>query len=128
MGTGVQFSSEPPKLFIIFSLRMSSSDKMRKILDKINDYQSKIDDNIEKFNTLVYKHFSNVIDNSNEQVIFITYLPWDWYHINYDGFFVFDIDDFINCLEEKIKTYWENYQCKDWQEFQEDFIDKCQSF
>ena len=107
---------------------MSSSDKMRKILDKINNYQSKIDDNIEKFNTLVYKHFSNVIDNSNEQVIFITYLPWDWYHINYDGFFVFDINDFIDCLEEKIKIFGNNYQCNDWQEFQEDFIDKCQSF
>ena len=56
------------KIIYYFSLRMSSSDKMRKILDKINNYQSKIDDNIEKFNTLVYKHFSNVIDNSNEQL------------------------------------------------------------
>ena len=107
---------------------VSPTDKMKKLLEKTYDYQAKINDNLEKFNSLLEKHFSILIDSSNEQRIFLTYLAWDWFHINYDGIWIIDSEDFINCLEEKIKIFWEKYQCKDWKEFQEDFIDKCSGY
>ena len=50
------------KNLIVFSLRMSSSDKMRKLLEKTYNYQLKIDDNLHKFDSLLAKHFSNQID------------------------------------------------------------------
>ena len=115
------------KNLIVFSVRMSSTDKMRKLLEKTYNYQVKIDDNLQKFDKLLDKHFSNLIDKSKAQRIFLTDLS-DWYHINYNGIWIIDAVDFIEALEEKIKIYWENYQCKDWQEFQEDFIDKCDGY
>lgn len=107
---------------------VSSTDKMRKLLEKTCDYQVKVNDNLGKFNSLLEKHFSILIDSSNEQRIFLTYLAWDWFHINYVGIWIIDSEDFINCLEEKIKIFWEKYQCKDWKEFQEDLIDKCSGY
>lgn len=109
---------------------LSSSDKMKKLLEKTYNYQSKIHDNLHKFDSLLAKHFSNLIDKSNAPIIFLTNVS-DWYHINYDGSWsswLLDSEDFIDCLEEKIQIYWEKYQCKDWQEFQEDFIDKCRGY
>ena len=92
---------------------VSSTDKMRKLLEKTYNYQVKIDDNLQKFDTLLETNVS------------------DWYHINYDGSWsnwLLDSKDFIDCLEEKIKIFWEKYQCKDWQEFQEDFVNKCNGY
>lgn len=106
---------------------VSSSDKMRKLLEKTYNYQTKINDNLHRFDSLLEKHFSNLIDKSNTQIIFLTNVS-DWYHINYDDIWIIDSEDFINCLEEKIKLFWDNYQCRDWQEFQEDFIDKCRGY
>ena len=109
---------------------VSSADKMRKLLEKTYNYQSKIHDNLYKFDLLLAKHFSNLIDKSNAPIIFLTNVS-DWYHINYDGSWsswLLDSEDFIDCLEEKIKIFWEKYQCKDWKEFQEDFIDKCRGY
>lgn len=53
---------------------MRSTEKMKKLLNKTCDYQAKVNDNLEKFNSLLEKHFSVLIDSSNDQRIFLTYL------------------------------------------------------
>lgn len=65
-------SPQSRQKFNQFSVRMTSSDKLRKMLSKIYDYQVKIDQNLQKFDKLLEKHFSNLIDKSNAPIIFLT--------------------------------------------------------
>ena len=96
---------------------------------EIIDYQSKIDKNIFEVNQKLEKHFWDIMWNKFH--IYITYLPWDWYNINYWNpklTISADFSDFNTCLENEIKKYWENYKCKTLEEFENNFINKCDTF